>query len=169
MGGRANPLMDQKVVEALSFSLSISLFPFCVSLSLSIYLSLSLSLFLSISLSLFLSLSLSVCLSVSVCLLRWHVRRDGARWEELRWGEKSSHDLRWDEVWSVKCEVWSAGCEERSVKSEEKVRLALHCNVVAQVIFLENNTATASHKARTHGPGWRTAHASSMDEKGLIV
>ena len=55
------------------------------------------------------------------------------------------------------------------MKSEEKVRLALHCNVVAQVIFLENNTATASHKARTHGPGWRTAHASSMDEKGLIV
>ena len=29
-------------------------------------------------------------------------------WEELRWGEKRSHDLRWDEVWSVKCkcEVW---------------------------------------------------------------
>ena len=22
--------------------------------------------------------------------------------------------------------------------------------------------------ARTHGPGWRTAHASSIDEKGLI-
>ena len=55
------------------------------------------------------------------------------------------------------------------MKSEEKVRLALHCKVVEQVIFLENNTATASHKARTHGPGWRTAHASSMDEKGLIV
>ena len=39
----------------------------------------------------------------------------------------------------------------------------------AQALFLDNNTATASHKARTHGPGWRTAHASSIDEKGLIV
>ena len=39
----------------------------------------------------------------------------------------------------------------------------------AQVMFLDNNTATASHKARTHGPGWRTAHASSIDEKGLLV
>ena len=38
----------------------------------------------------------------------------------------------------------------------------------AHVMFLDNNTATASHKARTHGPGWRTAHASSTDKKGLI-
>ena len=40
-------------------------------------------------------------------LLWWHVRRDGMRWEELRWGEKSSRGLRWDEVpsASVKCEV----------------------------------------------------------------
>jgi len=57
-------------------------------------------------------------------LLRWHVRRDGLRWEEARWGEKSSHDLRWDEVSSVKCkcEVWSAGCEAWTVKCEENVR-----------------------------------------------
>ena len=41
-------------------------------------------------------------------LFRWHVRRDGMRWEELRWGEKSSHDLRWDEVWSVNWSVKSA-------------------------------------------------------------
>ena len=43
-------------------------------------------------------------------LLRWHVRRDGMRWEELRWGEKISHDLRCDEVLSAKCrcevQVW---------------------------------------------------------------
>ena len=32
----------------------------------------------------------------------------------------------------------------------------------AQVMFLDSNTATAWHKARTHGPGWRTAHASSL-------
>ena len=33
------------------------------------------------------------------------------------------------------------------------------------------NSAPLSHKARTHGPGWLTAHASSiesLDEKGLI-
>ena len=45
-----------------------------------------------------------------------------------------------------KCEMCSAGCEERSVKSEDKVRLALHCNVIVQVMILENNHATASHK-----------------------
>ena len=37
-----------------------------------------------------------------------------------------------------------------------------------RVMFLDSS-ATSSHKARTHGPGWRTAHASSIDEKGLIV
>ena len=47
-------------------------------------------------------------------------------------------------MWSVKCEECSAKCE---------------------VMFLDNNTATALHKARAHGPGWRTAHASSIDEK----
>jgi len=68
-----------------------------------------------------------------------------------------------------KCEVWRAGSEECTVKCEESVRLELHCaGVAAQAMFLDNNTATASHKARAHGPGWRTAHASSIDEKGLI-
>ena len=28
---------------------------------------------------------------------------------------------------------------------------------------------TLAHAARTHGLGWRTAHASSIDVKGLIV
>ena len=52
----------------------------------------------------------------------------------------------------------------------------MHCEVGvalrrgrAQVMFLDNICATASHKARTHGPGWRTARANSMDEKGVIV
>ena len=47
-------------------------------------------------------------------LLRWHVRRDGMRWEELTWGEKSS--MIWDEI---KCGVRSASvkCEARGVKS----------------------------------------------------
>ena len=67
----------------------------------------------------------------------------------------------------------SAGCEERSVKPEQ-VRLVLHCNVIARrscscTTTAKQNSATASHKARTHGPGWHTAHASSIDKKGLIV
>ena len=35
----------------------------------------------------------------------------------------------------------------------------------AQVMFLDNNSATGSHKARAHRPGLHTAHASSIDEK----
>ena len=59
---------------------------------------------------------------------------DEKRWDEVRIGEKSSHDLRWGEVWSVKCkcEVWSAGCEERSMQCKESVRLELHCTGVAR-------------------------------------
>ena len=38
----------------------------------------------------------------------------------------------------------------------------------AQVMFLDSST-TSWHKARRHGPGWRTAHASSIDGKGFIV
>ena len=32
-----------------------------------------------------------------------------------------------------------------------------------------DSSATSSHNAHTDGPGWRTAHASSIDEKGLKV
>ena len=57
-----------------------------------------------------------------------------------------------------KCEVWSVGCEECNVKCEESVCILMgsraghvlgqqHCNSFAQ---------------STHGPGWRTAHASSL-------
>ena len=96
-------------------------------------------------------------------LLRWHVRSDGMRWEELRWGQKSSHD--WDEmkcgVWSasVKCGVWRVQCE---VWGKCLLGVALRQGR-AQVMFLDNICATASHKARAHGPGWRTAHANSID------
>ena len=102
-------------------------------------------------------------------LLRWHVRRDRMRWEEPGWGEMRWEELTWFEMrWSVECEVqvWRVQCD--SAKCEESVCLALHRGR-AQVMFLDNNTATGSHKARTHRPGWRTAHASSIDEKGLIV
>jgi len=50
------------------------------------------------------------------------------------------------------------------VKCEESVCLALHCNVVAR-----RSCSWMSHKARTHGPGLRTAHASCIDEKGIVV
>ena len=55
---------------------------------------------------------------------RWHLRRDG-----MRWDEKSSHNLRWDEAGTAKCkcEVWSAGCEACTVKCDESVCLALDC------------------------------------------
>ena len=57
------------------------------------------------------------------------------------------------------------------MKCEETVRLILHCNILQRgrtlVIFLDSNSATSSHKAPTHGPGRRTAHASSIDEKGI--
>ena len=68
-------------------------------------------------------------------LLRWQARRDGMRWEKLRWGEKSSRVLRWDEVWSVKCKVWSVKCGlwgEYNVNCEGSLRLALHCTGVAR-------------------------------------
>ena len=54
-------------------------------------------------------------------LLRWHVRRDGMRWEEARWGDMRCEEIRWFEmrwtvecevqVWSVKCRVWRVQCE----------------------------------------------------------
>ena len=76
--------------------------------------------------------------------------RHGMRWEELRWDE-----LRRSA--SVKCGVWGVKSAMWSVR---KV-FALYRGRV-QVMFLDNNIATASHKARTHRPGWRTAHASSF-------
>ena len=76
--------------------------------------------------------------------------RHGMRWEELRWDE-----LRWSA--SVKCGVWGV---KSAMWSARKV-FALHRGR-AQVMFLDSNTATASHKARTHGPGWRTAHAGFL-------
>ena len=53
-------------------------------------------------------------------------------------------------AWGVKSAMWSV----RNVFALYRGR--------AQVMFLDSNTATASHKARAHGPGWRTARASSL-------
>ena len=82
----------------------------------------------------------------------------------MRWGEKRTNEMRWDEMrwgdmrWSMKCGVWSvsAKCEVWSVKSAVW-SVELTCDLW--------NLAPLSHKARTDGPGWRTAHASSLDEK----
>ena len=68
-------------------------------------------------------------------------------WEDMKPDEKSS-DVK---------------CKECNVMCEESACFTLHCTGDAyKVMFLDSNTATAAHKARTHGPGWRTAHASSL-------
>ena len=91
------------------------------------------------------------------------------------------------EVWSVKCEVWSVECEVWSVDWEEcsvkwrsvKCEVwSVQCGVwrVQWEVWSAKwsfkcdmwNRTPLSQSARTHGLGWRTAHASSIDEKGLI-
>ena len=80
------------------------------------------------------------------------------------------------EVWSVEFEVWSVECEECSVKCEvwsvksgvwsvksgkcEGAKWSFKCDMW--------NRTPLSQSAHTHGLGWRTARASSIDEKGLI-
>ena len=86
------------------------------------------------------------------------------------------------EVWSVKCGVWSVKCglgrvqcEVRSVECEV---WSVQCGVwrVQWEVWRAKwsfkcdmwKRTPVSQSARTHGLGWRTAHASSIDEKGLI-
>ena len=64
-------------------------------------------------------------------------------------------------VWSVKCGVWSVECEVWSVSVKQwSAKWSFKCDMW--------NRTPLSQNARTHGLGWRTAHASSIDEKGLI-
>ena len=67
-------------------------------------------------------------------------------------------------VWSVKCGVLRVQCEECSVKCEDcqvwSVTWSFKCDM--------RNKTPVSQSARTHGLRWRTEHASSIDEKGLI-
>ena len=75
------------------------------------------------------------------------------------------------EVWSVKCEVWSAQCAECSVKSAVCSVECEDCQVWSVTWSFKCdmwNKTPVSQSARTHGLRWRTAHASSIDEKGLI-
>ena len=91
------------------------------------------------------------------------------------------------EVWSVKCEVWSlkstvwsevltakgavwrVQCEECSAKCVVWSVKTVKCEVWSGAW---NVTCETRHQfRRVHaraGLGWRTAHASSIDEKGLI-
>ena len=63
----------------------------------------------------------------------------------------------------------SAGCEACTVKCEESFRLALHCAGVARRSCSWTTTPQQLRAKHAHGLGCRTAYASSIDEKGLIV
>ena len=81
------------------------------------------------------------------CEKRW----DEMRRAEMRWEELTGFEMRWSvgcdvQVWSVKCGVWRVPCE---VWRKSSLGVALHRGR-AHVMFLDNNTATASHKARPH-------------------
>ena len=91
--------------------------------------------------------------------MTYEKRRDerssaGIRWEELRWDEGCSVKCG---ARRVQCEVCSVECEDCQVWS---VKWSFKCDMW--------NKTPVSQSARTHGLGWRTAHASSIDEKGLI-
>ena len=129
---------------------------------------------------------------------RWDEKRwAGIRWEELRWDEVwSVKSAVWSVgreecsvkcgVWSVKCGVWSVKCGvcsgKRAVKCEVWIGKSAVWSEKCGVWSVECeawsakwsfkcdmwNRTPLSQSARTHGLGWRTAHASSIDEKGLI-
>ena len=42
-------------------------------------------------------------------------------------------------------------------------------NILDQWKIFFYKSATRSHTARMHGPGWRTAHANSINVKGLLI
>ena len=92
-------------------------------------------------------------------LLRWHVRRDGMRWEELSWGE----NLRWEEltwfemrwsvecevqVWSVKCGVWRVQC---GVWIKCSLGVALQGSCAGHVPGQQHRNSFAQ---RTHARAW---------------
>ena len=86
------------------------------------------------------------------------------------------------EVWTVKWAVWSVKCGVLRVQCEVKCWLRRvqceECSVKCEDCQVWSvtwsfkcdmwNKTPVSQSARTHGLRWRTAHASSIDEKGLI-
>ena len=81
----------------------------------------------------------------------------------MRRDEKRREEMRRDEVCSVKGGVSSVTFGTQSVAW----RCIARCSCASP--DLDNNSAADSPKAFRHGPGLRTAHVSSIDEKGLIV
>ena len=129
--------------------------------------------------------------------MRWEeMSWDKVRRAQMRWSVECEECSVKCEVWSVKCEVWSVKCEVWTVKCEVwTVKCEVWsvqweaCSVKCGVWSVECgvwsveceawsakwsfkcdmwNRTPLSQSARTHGLGWRTAHASSIDEKGLI-
>ena len=122
--------------------------------------------------------------------MRWEeMSWDKVRRAQMRWSVECEECSVKCEVWSVKCEVWSVKCEVWTVKCEVwSVECAVgsaQCevwSVECGVWSVECEAWSAkwsfkcdmwsrtplSQSARTHGLGWRTARASSIDEKGLI-
>ena len=89
----------------------------------------------------------------------WSVKCEVWSLKSAVWSEVWS--AKWA-VWSVKCGVWSVKCGVWRVQWEVwSAKWSFKCD-------MWNRTAL-SQNARTHGPGWRTVHASSIGEKGLIV
>ena len=108
--------------------------------------------------------------------MRWRVQCEVARRVQCEvWSVKCEVWSVKCEVWSVECEVWSLECEECSVKCEvwsaKSAVSSVKCGVWSAKWSFKCDMwsrTQLSQSARAHGLGWRTAHASSIDEKGLI-
>ena len=110
------------------------------------------------------------------------VGREGCSVKCEVWSVKKAVRSEKREVWTVKCEVWSVKCQECSGKSQVwRVKCEVwsaksavgkvKCGVWSAKWSFKcdtSNSTQLSQSARTHGLGWRTAHASSIDEKVLI-
>ena len=108
----------------------------------------------------------------------WSVGREECSVKCEVWSVKKAMRSEKCEVWTVKCEVWSVKCGLGRVQCELRSVKCWLRRVRCEVWRLSSvtwgfkcdmwNTTSVSQSARTHGLGWRTAHASSIDEKGLI-
>ena len=94
-------------------------------------------------------------------------------WDEMRRAEMRWHEVRNQIIWDeMNCGVWSASVKrekkgvKRAVWSVKKV-FAWRC--IAMWARAGHVLRQQQYAQSTHGPGWRTAHASSIDEKGLIA
>ena len=101
----------------------------------------------------------------------WRVQCEVWGLKSAVWSVKCGVRRKQWEVRSVKCAVWSVKCGVCSVKSAVCSVECEDCQVWSVTSSFKCdmwNRTPLSQSARTHGLGWRTAHASSIDEKGLI-